>query len=600
MAYSYTRFSSERQRQGDSVRRQLEAAEEWCKNEGGGLTLDTSLRDEGVPGYMGRNAKVGALARFLKAIEAGMIAPGSVLVVENLDRLSRNEPLEGLDLLKTIIKAGIEIVTLHDRRRYTRENLSRDVVFLINALLILARGYEESDTKSKRLVASWQNKRRAAAQGRVFSTWTHPWLRVVGARKVGPRTDYSEAKIVPIEERAQIVRQVFAWALAGKGYETIAKELKAAKVKPWNRAGWSRTRIQKIIRNRAVLGEYQPHRYEGGAYGKRVPDGDAIKDYYPRIISDDVFERAQPTVTGNPGGRHGRWVRLLTGLLVDPSERRMHVFAQAQNRYFFYGTDKNLLGPKDKMVRWSGEHLERSVVAACQGIDWERLFSVTLDTGDRDRLDAQIADLVAEETVINGKLTKAAEALLNESGAFGDAVRKQAKQLETRLNEVRNERAAARSELETLRRKSESTPSIAARQVPTEAPERRKLRAELRRVLTKIQVWPDGRTPDAFWKPVLEQAIEDAPKRAYKDRADCHLIGAFRFFFANGREITAYVTFHKEGKNREARVLGYAKPHGMSATEWAEIRAHARLGESAVQTESTLPAPTRRRAASKT
>jgi len=122
--------------------------------------LDTSLRDEGIPGYMGRNAKVGALARFLKAIEEGMVAPGSVLVVESLDRRSRNEPLEGLDLLKTIIKAGVEIVTLHDNRRYTRENLSRDVVYLINALLILARGYEESDTKSKRLSASWQNKRR--------------------------------------------------------------------------------------------------------------------------------------------------------------------------------------------------------------------------------------------------------------------------------------------------------------------------------------------------------------------------------------------------------------------------------------------------------
>ncbi len=107
MIYSYTRFSSEKQRHGDSVRRQLEAVEAWCKNEGGGLTLDTSLRDEGVPGYMGRNAKVGALARFMKAIEEGLIAPGSVLVVENLDRLSRNEPLEGLDLLKTIIKAGV-------------------------------------------------------------------------------------------------------------------------------------------------------------------------------------------------------------------------------------------------------------------------------------------------------------------------------------------------------------------------------------------------------------------------------------------------------------------------------------------------------------
>ena len=598
MAYSYTRFSSEKQRHGDSVRRQLEAAEEWCKSEGGGLTLDTSLRDEGVPGYMGRNAKVGALARFLKAIEEGMIAPGSVLVVENLDRLSRNEPLEGLDLLKTIIKAGVEIVTLHDHRRYTRENLSRDVVFLINALLILARGYEESDTKSKRLAASWKNKRRAAAEGRVFSSWIHPWLRVVGAKKSGARTDFSEAKIIPIEDRAETVRQIFAWAISGMGYETIVKELRTRKVKAWNTAGWTRTRIQKIIRNRAVVGEYQPHRYEGGSYGKRVPDGDAIKGYYPRIVSDEVFERAQPTVTGNPGGRQGRWVRLLTGLLFDPEDRRMHVYAQAQNKYFFYGTDKNLLFKRDKMVRWSGEHLERSVVAACQGIDWDRLFSLNTDTGEREQLDAEITTLTREESVINGKLAKAAEALLNESGAFGDALRKQVKQLESRLAELRDERASARKRLEDLRRRTEAVPSIDVREVPTAPAERHKLRAELRRVLTKIQVWPDGRTPDDFWHPVLEQAIEAAPKRAYKNRADCELIGALRFFFSNGRAITAYVTFHKEGKNREARVLAYARPHGMTETEWLEIRAHGHLGEGAPEKSKTR-APIGYRRASK-
>ena len=598
MVYSYTRFSSEKQRHGDSVRRQLEAVEEWCRNEGGGLVLDTSLRDEGIPGYRGRNAKVGALARFLKAIEEGMIAPGSVLVVENLDRLSRNEPLEGLDLLKTIIKAGVEIVTLHDRRRYTRENLARDVVFLINALLILARGYEESDTKSKRLAASWQNKRRAAAQGRVISSWVHPWLRVVGATKLGSRTDFSNAKIVPIEDRAATVRQIFAWAISGMGYETIVKQLRARKVRPWNRAGWTRTRIQKIIRNRAVLGEYQPHRYEGGSYGKRVPNGEAIPAYYPRVVSDEVFERAQPTVTGNPGGRQGRWVRLLTGLLIDPEGRRMHVYAQAKNKYFFYGTDKNLLFKRDVMVRWSGEHLERSVVAACQGIDWDRLFSLHTDTGERDMLDAEVVTLTREESVIKGKLAKAAEALLGESGEFGDALRNQVKQLESRLVELREERAATRKRLENLRQQTEAVPSIGVREVPTDPTQRHKLRAELRRVLTKIQVWPDGRTPDEFWHPVLQQAIEAAPKRAYKNPADCQLIGALRFFFTNGRAITAYVTFHKEGKNREARVLAYAKPHGMTQREWLEIRAHGRLGEGTAG-ESNTPSPNQSRLASR-
>ena len=136
---------------------------------------------------------------------------------------------------------------MHDGRRYTRENLSRDVVFLINALLILARGYEESDTKSKRLAASWQNKRRLAAQGQIVSSWIHPWLRVVGAKKLGSRIDFYAAKVVVVEERARVVRQIFKWAKSGWGYLRIARELRSNRVPPWGRAGWTTTRIAKII-----------------------------------------------------------------------------------------------------------------------------------------------------------------------------------------------------------------------------------------------------------------------------------------------------------------------------------------------------------------
>lgn len=597
MIYSYTRFSSEKQRHGDSVRRQVEAVEEWAKRSGGGLRLDTSLLDEGVPGYLGRNAKVGALGRFLKAIEEGMVAPGSVLVVENLDRLSRNEPLEGLDLLKTIIKAGVEIVTLHDNRRYTRENLSRDVVFLINALLILARGYEESDTKSKRLAASWQNKRRMAAQGQIVSSWVHPWLRVVGAKKVGNRTDFSAAKIVVVEERAQIVRKIFKWAKDGWGYQRIAKELRSRQVPAWGRAGWTITRIAKIIKNRAVLGEHQPCRYEGGAYGKRVPDGVPINDYFPRIVSDEEFENAQPTVTGNPGGRRGKWVRLLSGLLVDAQDRPMHVHAHAGGTFPTYQTAANRLGPDEKPARWSVEHLERCVIAACREINWNRLYA--RETTEQDRLVSLLDDIAKEESTIKRKMENAAEAVLS-GGAFGDLLKTQVQQLEQKLDALKNERLKAKSKLDELRKASVAEPTMFAQEVPSNLPLRLKLRTELQTMLEKIQVWPDGHTPDSFWKPALERARELTPSRSRKSIAEGDVMGAVRLFFKNGQAFTAYVTFVREGKNRRAEVVAVAKPLGMTETEWAEIRSHTHLGESAVPPVSASRAPTRSRWTSRT
>ena len=576
MIYSYTRFSSEKQRHGDSVRRQVEAVEQWAKNAGGGLGLDTSLRDEGVPGYMGRNAKVGALARFLKAIEEGIVAPGSVLVVENLDRLSRNEPLEGLDLLKTIIKAGVEIVTLHDNRRYTRENLSRDVVFLINALLILARGYEESDTKSKRLAASWENKRRMAAQGQIVSSWVHPWLRVVGAKKVGSRTDFSAAKVAVVEERARVVRQVFKWAKGGWGYQRIAKELRLRRVAPWGRAGWSTTRIAKIIKNRAVVGIHQPCRYEGGAYGKRVPDGAPINDYFPRIVSDEEFENAQPRITGNLGGRRGKWVRLLSGLLVDAQDRPMHVHANASGTFPTYQTAANRLRPSEKPARWSLEHLERCVIAACREINWNRLYSG--DTTEQDRLLSLLEDIGKEETAINRKMENAAKVVLS-GGAFSDLLKTQVQQLEQELAALIIEKVKTKSLLDELRKASAADPTMFAHEIPSNLSLRAKLRAQLQTMLEKIQVYPDGCTPDSFWRPALERAKELAPARSRKSIAKGDVMGAVRLFFKNGRAFTAYVTFVREGKNRRAEVVAVAKPLGMTQTEWAQIQMHTRLGE---------------------
>ena len=97
-------------------------------------------------------------------------------------------------------------------------------------------------------------------------------------------------------------------------------------------------RIQKVIKNRAVIGEYQPYRYEGGAYGKRVPDGKPIKDYFPRVVSDAEFDHAQPPPMGYRRGRPNKWVRLLTGLLVDSHDRAMHIHMNAGSTFPTYQT----------------------------------------------------------------------------------------------------------------------------------------------------------------------------------------------------------------------------------------------------------------------
>src|SRR6516164_5727831 len=94
VAYSYVRFSHPDQAKGDSLRRQTEAAAAWCKKNGVSLDTATTFRDLGRSAYTGAhrtNPDRHALAAFLKLVESGKVPHGSYLVLENLDRLSREE-----------------------------------------------------------------------------------------------------------------------------------------------------------------------------------------------------------------------------------------------------------------------------------------------------------------------------------------------------------------------------------------------------------------------------------------------------------------------------------------------------------------------------
>src|SRR5262249_16687212 len=110
--YSYLRFSHPDQSKGDSFRRQIEKRDTWLKKNS--LALDTSLtlEDKGVSGFTGdhrTNPDRHALAAFLELVKQGRIPKGSYLIVESLDRLSREHIRPALTLLLNLIDAGIRV-----------------------------------------------------------------------------------------------------------------------------------------------------------------------------------------------------------------------------------------------------------------------------------------------------------------------------------------------------------------------------------------------------------------------------------------------------------------------------------------------------------
>ncbi|SHO22284.1 Putative uncharacterized protein, partial [Moritella viscosa] len=88
-AYSYIRYSSPQQAKGDSFRRQLATTQAYCDKHGFKLDEELSLYKElGVSGFSGDQEN---LKRFISDCVSGKIEKGSLLIVENLDRLSRQK-----------------------------------------------------------------------------------------------------------------------------------------------------------------------------------------------------------------------------------------------------------------------------------------------------------------------------------------------------------------------------------------------------------------------------------------------------------------------------------------------------------------------------
>jgi DNA invertase Pin-like site-specific DNA recombinase len=110
IAYSYIRFSTVEQLKGHSLARQLQRTREYCASRG--LTLDESIPpDLGRSAYSGEHLEKGSLGDFLARVKADFIPTGSALVIENLDRLSRQGIDATIDLLKQLTQGVSKFMT---------------------------------------------------------------------------------------------------------------------------------------------------------------------------------------------------------------------------------------------------------------------------------------------------------------------------------------------------------------------------------------------------------------------------------------------------------------------------------------------------------
>ncbi|MDP3427892.1 MAG: recombinase family protein [Humidesulfovibrio sp.] len=285
-AYIYIRLSSQAQAWGDGERRQHDAALRFVETHG--LQVAETLQDIGVSAFRGDNALTGELGRFLQRIENGEIPPGSVLVAESLDRLTRDRVNQALLLLLNITQHGVRI-------GLTAQNTILDLASYAAFFPILAdmmRSNSESEHKSFRSRANWETKRKLAKDGVIATSQCPRWLEV------------RDGKFHVLEERAQLVRRIFEMYVGGYGRGVIVRTLLKEGIPAWNtrKPVWHESYINKLLCNRAIVGEYVAEfKTEDGRRGQEV-----ITGYYPEIIDHALFKRVQNMAFLRKKGQRGR------------------------------------------------------------------------------------------------------------------------------------------------------------------------------------------------------------------------------------------------------------------------------------------------------
>lgn len=278
-AFAYSRFSTPQQAEGDSLRRQRARAEEWAR--ANGRTVEY-LHDEGRSAFRGSNRTLGQLGLFIERLRVGQLGKRPLLLIENFDRLSREQLSDAQALFLELINSGARLVTLHNGRSYQRPLGVEDAIV---AILEMNAAHQYAAAISDRVSKEWAAARQRAAGGQIIHRRAPLWL------KLDKRLNVFE----PIPARVRLLQSIFQRYVQGESPEKIAISLNQKGVKLWggwskNNGLWHSTRIRALLFNPAVAGTFQPCRIEGR---KRVPDGAPIKGYFPQVIDSELFQMAQ-------------------------------------------------------------------------------------------------------------------------------------------------------------------------------------------------------------------------------------------------------------------------------------------------------------------
>ena len=390
--FKYLRYSSDPQEHGSSIERQTEVIDKFIATRPDFEEELPPFIDDGYSASKGEHLRDGEFGRILSDADTGKYR-GYGMIVEKMDRFSRMDYEETAGYVKRLTKGGVQLYLAASGRLVNPpgdKQLGNIIVNVVEAWQ--AEDYVKNLTANVK--RGWKRIMDEAANGRVLTRRVPKWLRVVdrtynGAKIINP------GRIIEVPEMVAVVREMFLLAAQGVGSENITRALKGKVLS----RGW----IVTTLRNRAVLGEFQP----GGS-------GKVIQKYFPQIVSQTEFDDAgrqmdAKRICNHYAGGNKRnsatGANLFSGYLFDRDPdhvRSMHFQTAERGSY--------VMSPSD-LVRWKSNRirynkLEKAILGFLETRDWQAIAGESESDeckAARTALEAKrrLADAVSREITSN-------------------------------------------------------------------------------------------------------------------------------------------------------------------------------------------------------
>ncbi len=307
-AYSYKRWSTKSQTDGDSDTRQTNSANKWMKEHGAGLGYvlsSESFTDADKSAHKGAHIALdengvakGELARFIQSVEQGKIASDSILLIDEFSRFSRLKRSQSLNLLTTILNSGIGLVFCgtSDKRIITNTLIDEDDGILYSLIGEMTRAYRESEEKGRKIRQAKESMRAGIQSGIVYRNNLPKFFTFVSDNPANPKCRTGKYVHNKLTERLQELIEMF---LAGKAMYAIAAEFNKRGERTFKGGEWSGNGINKVLRNRILMGEYK-----------------GVKNYVKPVVDESTFNKIQNILNRNTynKGKKGELVNIFRGI----------------------------------------------------------------------------------------------------------------------------------------------------------------------------------------------------------------------------------------------------------------------------------------------